>query len=65
VDEKTRLMSAWRATAAALPPESDLALYVAQAYYGGYGYPAYGYGSSLSVGFGWYGGGGRGHYYRH
>ncbi|CAN7254400.1 hypothetical protein [Caballeronia sp. LjRoot31] len=35
------------------------------AYYGGYGYPAYGYGPSLSVGFGWYGGGGRGHYYRH
>ncbi|MFT4432427.1 hypothetical protein ACMX25_03375 [Caballeronia sp. 15715] len=33
------------------------------AYYGGYGYPAYGYGSSLSIGFGW-GGGGRGHYYR-
>jgi hypothetical protein len=35
------------------------------AYYGGYGYPAYGYGPSLSVGFGWYGGGARGHYYRH
>ncbi|CAH2791896.1 MAG: hypothetical protein CBARDCOR_4785 [uncultured Caballeronia sp.] len=34
------------------------------AYYGGYGYPAYGYGPSLSVGFGWYGGGGRRHYYR-